>query len=514
MNKNIHLISLFWLLHISLVFAQGDPFLRIELETKSDEATYRVIPCEKNGLIIFYQTNLIENDYNFWGFVHYDRFLQETWRMDIPLFENMGFEKFILKEDFVYAFFHKAQLKKNDIYNYQLLKLHIKKGTYEMFSGLVPDEAEFVSFDLLNDLVVSGFNLKDSHCGIYSFNLQSKESNTVYEELENASEFESFYTNEEANNFIAIINKYVDKSNHFLELKNFDENGVVKNNIMIKPGPGKKFNTGKISLVRGNTPLVFGTYDFINGESIKQANYFENSTSGFFAVNLMNKDNFDIKYQDFLDLENMTGYLKSPEYLEAKRKAEKSNDTTGKHSVSYNIMLHDVIEHDSLFYFIGEGFYEDYHMVTNTYYDYYGRPVPVTYSVFDGYRYFNAFISCYNEQGDKLWDNGMEIFNILTFDLKKRVIAYFTGNETVLAYNHNGKISAKIIKGSEVVEGVEHYPVETTFVNDKIIEDTKSNMVPWYDHYFIAYGFQTIRNNSLIQNNKRTVFYINKVGFQ
>lgn len=177
-------------------------------------------------------------------------------------------------------------------------------------------------------------------------------------------------------------------------------------------------------------------------------------------------------------------------------------------------MLHDVIEHDSLFYFIGEGFYEDYHMVTNTYYDYYGRPVPVTYSVFDGYRYFNAFISCYNEKGDKIWDNGMEIFNILTFDLKKRVIAYFTGNETVLAYNHNGNISAKIIRGSEVVEGVEHYPVETTFVNDKIIEDTKSNIVPWYDNYFIAYGFQTIRNNSLIKNNKRTVFYINKVSFQ
>jgi hypothetical protein len=210
----------------------------------------------------------------------------------------------------------------------------------------------------------------------------------------------------------------------------------------------------------------------------------------------------------------MTGYLKSDEYLEAKRKADKSNDTTGKYSVSYSILLHDVIERDSLFYFVGDAYYEDYHMVTNTYYDYYGRAVPVSYSVFDGYRYFNTFISCYDIDGDKLWDNGMEIFNILTFDLKPRGNIYFTGDETILAYNHNGKISAKIIRGPEVVEGVESYPIETTFANDKIQEDSKSNMVHWYDNYFIAYGFQTIRNNSLIKNNKRTVFYINKVAFQ
>ena len=82
-----------------------------------------------------------------------------------------------------------------------------------------------------------------------------------------------------------------------------------------------------------------------------------------------------------------------------------------------------------------------------------------------------------------------------------------------MAYNREGKIGAKMIRGTEVVEGLERYPLESSYTNDKIVTDTKSNMEYWYDNYFIAYGFQTIRNNSL-PNSKRVVFYINKVAYE
>ena len=90
----------------------------------------------------------------------------------------------------------------------------------------------------------------------------------------------------------------------------------------------------------------------------------------------------------------------------------------------------------------------------------------------------------------------MEIFDILTFNLVNRVVVHFMGDEILMAYNREGKIGAKMINGAEVVEGVEHYPLESSYANDKIITDTKSNMEYWYDNYFIAYGFQTIRNKS------------------
>lgn len=513
-NLLSHIFLVFILLFNFSGFAQSDPFLRIEIETQSDEATYKILPCDNNGLVMFYQTNLQENDYNFWIFINYDKFLQESWKVDIPLYNNMHYKDYQIKGDYLYAFFHDSELKKADSYNFQILKLDIKKGTYEMFSGLVPDNATFVSFDIIENLVLMGFNMEDYVVGIYSYNTEKKETRTVYEIIENAAEFESFFIDPNNNSYSTLINRHMSKTSHFLELTSFNLDGTQIDKRQIIPDPGKKFNTGKITVISEVTKLIIGTFDYTDGNSIKKSNYFTKATSGFFAVNLNDQNNLKISYQDFLDMENMTGYLKSDEYLEAKRKAEKSNDTTGKHSVSYSILLHDVIERDSLFYFVGDAYYEDYHLITNTYYDYYGRAVPVSQSVFDGYRYFNTFISCYDIDGNKQWDNGMEIFNILTFDLKRRGNVYFTGNEVVMAYNHEGKISSKIIKGSKVVEGVESFPIETTFGNDKITEDTKSNMVHWYDNYFIAYGFQTIRNNSLIKNNKRTVFYINKLAFQ
>jgi hypothetical protein len=83
----------------------------------------------------------------------------------------------------------------------------------------------------------------------------------------------------------------------------------------------------------------------------------------------------------------------------------------------------------------------------------------------------------------------------------------------VLAFNRQGKIGAKIIKGNDVIEGLDYFPIETSYNNDKIMEDTKSNMVHWYGNYFLTYGFQTIRNNTFNTKNKRTVFYFNKIGF-
>ncbi|MEZ5149272.1 MAG: hypothetical protein R2759_19930 [Bacteroidales bacterium] len=87
---------------------------------------------------------------------------------------------------------------------------------------------------------------------------------------------------------------------------------------------GKKFNTGKIKRVSGNRLLVSGTYDLIKGQSVDDKDYFISDASGFFVINFTNQDKVSTRYENFLDLDNMTGYLRAVEYLAAKKKAEKS----------------------------------------------------------------------------------------------------------------------------------------------------------------------------------------------
>jgi len=510
-----HIAVLYLVLLPSLfIFGQSDPLLRIEIETKSDDATYKIEPCGEQGLILFYETTIKEDNYKFWVFVAYNKFMQETWKKDVPVYKNMSYRKNVLRGKYMYLLFHDADKKKSEVYNYQILKINISNGGYEMFSGEIPDNSRFVDFDVFGDYIIAGMNVDEKQTGIYSLNINSKETKTVLEIENGRSRFASLYIDTLNNSFIGIFNVYISRTEYYFLVKEFDEQNNNINTIKIIPDEGKKFNTGKIITVSENERLLFGTYDIVRSKSIDNKNYFTKESSGFYTAKITENLPAEIKYFNFLELENMTGFLKSREYRSAKKKADKNEKEKDKYSVDFDLLLHDIIQKDSLYYFIAEAFYREYHTVTSTYYDFYGHAVPVSYSVFDGYKYFNAFIFCFDEDGNKLWDNGMEIFNILTFNLKNRVNTYFENNEIIMSYNYDGKISAKIINGPEVIEGVEYFPIESTYVNDKVMTDTKSNMAYWYDNYFIAYGFQIIKNNSLINKSKRTVFYINKVAFQ
>ncbi len=493
---------------------QSDPPLRVEIETKTDDANYRVTTCGDNGLILYYETTVAEDNYKFWVFVAYNKFMQEAWKKDVPVYANMTYRRKIVNGDNLFLFFHDTEKKKKEASNYQVLKINILTGRYELFSGNLPENARLVDFDVIGDRLIAGLDIDEEQTALLSLNMNTKELNSVFELQEITSRFKTIYIDTLRNTYTGIINIFASKSENYLLLKEYDINDNTIGSVKITAEENKKLNSGKLVSINQNERMLIGTYDYVKGSTIDKKNYFKNASTGFYSVKIVNQVPDAGQYFNFLELQNMTGYLKSKEYQQAMKKASKSETDSDKFSPAFDMLLHDIVIKDSLFYFMGEAYYEEYHTVTSTYYDYYGRPMPVSYEVFDGYRYFNAFISCFDGNGKKLWDNGMEIFNILTFDLIKRVTIYFNGNETVLAYNREGKIGAKIIDGANTIEGVQYYPLETMFVNDKVMADSKSSMEYWYDNYFLAYGFQTIKNNSRSSADKRVVFYLNKISFQ
>ncbi|RLD55949.1 MAG: hypothetical protein DRJ05_12090, partial [Bacteroidetes bacterium] len=506
MKKILLLLILLTSFTVSIVFAQSDPFLRVEIETKSDDAAFKMVPCGEQGLVFFYETTIQEDNYKFWVFVLYNEFMQEILKKDIPVFDNLSYKLHTQNGNFLYLYFHDSEKKKSEKYNYQVMKLNLMNGSYELFSGEIPNNAQITDIKVMGSFIFAGINTDEGHAAIYSLNFGTKETKEVTSYDIGSSRFENFYLDTINQSMFAIFNVFTSKTDQYLLANQYDNQGTTMKSFKIKSGTGKKFNSGKLIATGKGSWLLIGTYDFTQGSSVQAKNYFLDQSSGFFTTVITNNGQGKTVYNNFLDLENMTGYLKTQEFETAKKKAGKSEKAKEKNSIDFNLLLHDIIKKDSLYYFINEGYYEEYHTVTNTYYDYYGHPSPVSYTVFDGYKYFNAFVACYDEMGNKLWDNGMEIFNILTMELDNRVVVYFDKGEMVLAFNHEGKIGAKIIKGNDVVEGLDYFPIEPSYNNDKVMEDTKSNMVYWYDNYFLAFGFQTIKNNTLVRDNKRTVF--------
>ena len=107
----------------------------------------------------------------------------------------------------------------------------------------------------------------------------------------------------------------------------------------------------------------------------------------------------------------------------------------------------------------------------------------------------------------------MEMRDIITKYLNRKLNCLFEDDETVLFYNANNKVAFKTIKGSTIVENTSYTTLAPKRSNDQPYDEYLGTIEHWYDDYFIATGYQTIRNNYL-ESNKRNVFYISKMAFR
>ena len=479
------------------------------METRSDAASYRISTCNGHGFFIFYESTKNEENKKFWVYTYYNVLMEEQWKVEIPFLDKLDFRKEYFDYPDLYMVFHTDE-KQKESYNLQLLKLNIANGKYEVFASKIPDRSIIRDFRVYNETAYIGYN-SDRNSGILSLHTLTRAESSHITNDSLVSELESIFIDTLNRSVRAIFNNYFSRESFYFSVENFTFELEPTGSIILETPEGRKYNTARMTGVGGEKFLIIGAYDNIKARDTDIRDYFSNESTGFFTVTMDDRGTGQPGFYNFLEFENITGYLKASEYLSARKKADKKG--TEKMSLDYDLLIHNILEHNNTYYFIAEGFYEEYRTVTSTYYDYYGRPMPLSYSVFDGYRYFNGFVSCFDESGKMLWDNGMEIFNILTFNLKRMISVYFEGDETVLAYNRDGKIASKIISEDEVVEGVEYYPLEGSYTNDRVMEDSNSSMDYWYDNYFLCYGFQTIRNSSFVDREKRTVFYVNKVAF-
>ena len=227
-----------------------------------------------------------------------------------------------------------------------------------------------------------------------------------------------------------------------------------------------------------------------------------------------------MQYFNFINFANAFKYLNDPEALRSKRKADKASKkeqadgTVDKeYSLNFRLLMHPLTLANGKFVLMAEAYNPEYHTMTQMVYDYYGRAIPSTYSVFDGFRYTNAFIAGFDSSGNMAWSNGMEMRDILTTYLNKRMNLHPDNGELILFYNANGKLAYKTIQGATVVENTSLTPISPKRQTDQLVSEYMSSAEFWYGDYFRASGYSSLRNNYL-DENKRNVFYLTKLAFR
>ncbi len=534
------------------VWSQKSEPLRLEIPAPSGSDPFNYVAAGKYGICIFFPTvSGSGKDSISWSFTMTDDQLKEKWHRMVPLHKDVTYLKSLSTKEAVYLLFHDTkQNKEGNIFVFMIIP-RLQAITEHRAS--IPEKAEVVDFEISDNVAYIGYNSRKSQPGIIGFSLVTGEKSKYEITSEKDALLLDISVDTARKDIFATYKiQYSSTRNHLFVNQYSLPGTLVKTFDFSEQVEKKNFNSAQFIPRGEGNGMVAGTYGFNVTSTRRQYDYYDNYynsyyynyyspyysrqpdydanedktpvSDGYFTATVTNGVADKIKYYNFSGFSNAFKYITDPNALRAKarpiKKKEKTSeiestnaDVLNDKTLNLRLITHELLVNNGQVIISSEAYSPEYHTNTQMSYDFYGRAFPTSYQVFDGFRYSHAFVAGFDSSGNMLWNNGMEMRDIITKYLNRKLNCLFENDETVLYYNANNKVAFKTIKGNTIIENTAYTTLVPKRSNDQPYDEYLGTIEHWYDDYFIATGYQTIRNNYL-ESNKRNVFYISKMAFR
>jgi len=496
--------------------ADHDQPLRIEIPAKSDNETYQINPCDSTGVLLFFKS-LEQADENRtkWYFSYYDNNLQSLWVKSIPVLSSLDFRFSVFKHDTLIMLFINSGKNKSSDPSFQIIRVILNKGIFILNYGTLPPNTEVGFFGTENGMAWLGLRSKNDAGQVLFLDMSKGTKQNFPLGKGSFITLRWFSVDSTGLTLSAVVSRQISKRSWEHYLVRYDSIGTIRNEVLISTGnPAYNFTNFQVYQGVEGSDMILGSYTLNSQGSSGQKMKVIEESSGLFSSPFENGRQKQPSFTNYLELKSANNLLSEKDVMSLKKKALKKNKLIGEYSLDFTMLLHGIIRQKGTFLLLAEFYYPQYRTENYTDFDYYGRPYSNSYSVFDGYRYTNAVVACYDKDGKLLWDDAMEIRNLVSFELNPKVTLFPSGDDIVMCYLSDGKIGFKIIRQNTVVEKLDFVPVDLLYSDDKLIKESRSSMIQWYGNYFLCYGYQEIKNIALDKNNKRLVFYLNKIRFE
>jgi len=548
----IKIIALaFFLLSATAIMAQGSSPLRLEIPSPAGSDPFNYVTAGENGVLIFYPTmNETGKDSVSWSFLMANNQLKENWHQLVALHKDATYLKSLSSKEAIYLLFHDTKSKQDS--NIFVFMVVPRLQAIIEYKNIIPAKAEVVDFEISHAFAFIGFNNRKGQPGIVGFSLITGEKRNYTITAEKDALLLDIAIDTTRNDIFATYKiQYSSSKNHLFVNQYNSPGALVKTFDFTDQNEKKNFNSAQYTPFGDGHGLVAGTYGFNVSSTRRQYdyydyyynNYYNNYYSpyysrqsdydanedktpvsdGYFTARVNNSVAENIKYFNFSKFNNAFKYitnanaLRKPKVVKRNEKETLEETATpgdeNEKTLNLRLTTHEILTNNGKFILAAEAYSPEYHTNTQMSYDYYGRSFPTTYQIFDGFRYSHAFVAGFDSSGNMVWNNGMEMRDILTKYLNRKLNCLFEGDETVLYYNANNKVAFKTINGNNVVENTSYTPLAPKRGTDQPLDEYLGTIQYWYDDYFIASGYQSIRNNFL-ESNKRNVFYLSKMAFR
>ncbi len=528
MNNLKYIFLHFWpgtgsilILLVFFVFpdVQAQRPLRIEIPANINASVYRIQPLGEQGLLTFYESNEVSDDgERKWYFSLYDTDLKEKWVQFVTLTDGLTHNHKQKKDSKVYMLFSTREGRKSGEYRFQLLVYDIENETFNRLTGSLPEKAEVAGFEVGQSHALLSLNLPRYQSDLLALNIDNGQLKSIPIETTGQTIMQAIAYDEARDQFLVAYKEY--QSNRF-EADVFlmtDGNGNPKMTTKYRDQEDRFLHSMILEYVN-NQMYAIGSYSEPDRRNLRiREGSLEttNDASGLFFLQIENHSNVDSYFYEFQGFDNIYTSLSAHDLMRARQRQSRRRSKQDEIpiDVAFQFSNPQLIRHAGEYIYAAEAFRPQYRTETRMDYDFYGRPIPHTYTVFDGYNYFNFLLGGFDANGKLLWSNDFEIKNILTYQKNKHVLVFPDSTGIMMAYNNNGRITSKIIDRNKVTGPTEQVRNETLYAADRIRKENFSGIMHWYGHYFLTYGYQEIANNQLTNNNLRSVFYLSKVAFE
>ncbi len=496
-----HKLHILFLLLLPLnLFSQAfSPPLRLEIEVPTSEFPFHVVPFDKNGVALLYETEVSENKKVKWSIVLFDTNLQKISTTDLWLENDLTVEVINSDQNNLFLCFQKPT-RRSTSYNTYFVHYFLPERKAKVYALNLKDREEVIDLSVIGEtaLYASVYNQNEK---VYTLNLKSLEAKPLYPEKDVMGIFQFFKTDTLDNAMWIASTYYTHKTNSTLLLTELNVEGNIIKNMEVPFDENYRLNYFRMIQIDPHNQLLVGTY--VNANEYNAIKSEDNINTGVFSMIISNGIAEKAQYYNFLILSTQVD-------------RKKTTMTTKDASLNLQLVLDEIVRNDSLNVFIGEVIYPEYRQEYAANYGMYGYTTAPT-SVFAGYRYQIAYVLSFTNKGELAWNTQLQYNDVLVKSLRNILHAYLdVNNDVLLFYGVGSEIISIVLNGRTVVQSTESLPVEMLSPTDRIVTQYTTTLKHWYKNYFIYYGYQTVSGskNNKKSTRRRNVLFINKMVYR
>lgn len=492
---------------------------RIEFNSRIDVPVYDTQVLGEKGLLYFYETSETTDDgRRKWFFALFDTAFHEQWQQNVSVSD--GYQLKMAKTEGSVAFFlFLSQGRNKRTEGFEVVRFDCDSNSFRLYGSTLPEKTTFAGFAALNNAVLLGINLPRNQADILLFDLQTHELRSLGHGLSGQIVIQSVAANPQRNEWMVGIKRF--ESGKYIEdvFQVYSASGNLLQSHSYSALPNF-LHSYSITFDADGALVAVGSYDDEwtkrnAANATAEAEDWNFQSKGLFYLAFDTDQAKVAQFHPFGKFSNIYQAVSTDDLMRLRQKQSRNHRAQNPKGLYFQFFNPRLIKTADAIVFAGDAFKKQYRTETRMSYDFYGRLIPYTYTVFEGYNFFTGLYACFDKEGNLRWSSDLSLGETLLPYLKDITLAQADDDDFLTAFLRDGVLSYKVLDSSgKTIGQQEQHRVEPLFANDRLLEEEFSTIVHWYGPYFLLTGYQKITNIKLRADNVRQVFYMQKMAFK